>query len=112
VYVNRTTTGAVVGRQPFGGWGMSGVGTKAGGPDYLHRLSLEQVVTVNTAASGGNAALLSEEEGAELTRPMVAPGHRNPPSWAFILKAPCQGEGSCLAPCVLQSPPRSQACWR
>ena len=35
VYVNRAITGAVVGRQPFGGYGMSGVGSKAGGPDYL-----------------------------------------------------------------------------
>ena len=62
VYVNRNMIGAVVGSQPFGGSGLSGTGPKAGGPDYLHRLSLEQVVTVNTAASGGNAALLSEEE--------------------------------------------------
>ena len=35
VYINRHITGAVVGRQPFGGYGMSGVGSKAGGPDYL-----------------------------------------------------------------------------
>jgi len=35
IYVNRAITGAVVGRQPFGGHGMSGVGSKAGGPDYL-----------------------------------------------------------------------------
>ena len=35
VYINRGTTGAIVGRQPFGGYGMSGVGSKAGGPDYL-----------------------------------------------------------------------------
>ena len=62
VYVNRNMIGAVVGSQPFGGSGLSGTGPKAGGPDYLHRLALEQVVTVNTAASGGNAALLSEEE--------------------------------------------------
>ena len=62
VYVNRNMIGAVVGSQPFGGSGLSGTGPKAGGLDYLHRLSLEQVVTVNTAASGGNAALLSEEE--------------------------------------------------
>jgi RHH-type proline utilization regulon transcriptional repressor/proline dehydrogenase/delta 1-pyrroline-5-carboxylate dehydrogenase len=54
--------GAVVGSQPFGGSGLSGTGPKAGGPDYLRRLALEQVVTVNTAASGGNAALLVEEE--------------------------------------------------
>src|SRR6185503_2471161 len=62
VYVNRNMVGAVVGSQPFGGSGLSGTGPKAGGPNYLHRLSIEQVVTVNTAASGGNAALLSEEE--------------------------------------------------
>ena len=35
VYVNRGITGALVGRQPFGGFGLSGVGSKAGGPDYL-----------------------------------------------------------------------------
>ena len=62
VYVNRNMIGAVVGSQPFGGSGLSGTGPKAGGPNYLHRLALEQMVTVNTAASGGNAALLSEEE--------------------------------------------------
>ncbi|HXX08777.1 MAG TPA: bifunctional proline dehydrogenase/L-glutamate gamma-semialdehyde dehydrogenase PutA [Pseudolabrys sp.] len=62
VYVNRNMIGAVVGSQPFGGSGLSGTGPKAGGPNYLHRLVIEQVVTVNTAASGGNATLLSEEE--------------------------------------------------
>ncbi len=62
VYVNRNMIGAVVGSQPFGGSGLSGTGPKAGGPNYLHRLAIEQMVTVNTAASGGNAALLSEEE--------------------------------------------------
>jgi RHH-type proline utilization regulon transcriptional repressor/proline dehydrogenase/delta 1-pyrroline-5-carboxylate dehydrogenase len=41
---------------------LSGTGPKAGGPNYLRRFALEQVVTVNTAASGGNATLLSEEE--------------------------------------------------
>jgi RHH-type transcriptional regulator, proline utilization regulon repressor / proline dehydrogenase / delta 1-pyrroline-5-carboxylate dehydrogenase len=62
VYVNRSVIGAVVGTQPFGGNGLSGTGPKAGGPNYLHRFALEQVVTVNTAASGGNAALLADEE--------------------------------------------------
>lgn len=62
VYVNRNMIGAVVGSQPFGGSGLSGTGPKAGGPNYLHRLVAEQVVTVNTAASGGNATLLSEDE--------------------------------------------------
>jgi RHH-type proline utilization regulon transcriptional repressor/proline dehydrogenase/delta 1-pyrroline-5-carboxylate dehydrogenase len=62
VYVNRNMIGAVVGTQPFGGSGLSGTGPKAGGPNYLHRLSREQVVTVNTAAIGGNAALLGEDD--------------------------------------------------
>jgi len=62
VYVNRNMIGAVVGCQPFGGSGLSGTGPKAGGPNYLHRFALEQVVTVNTAAAGGNATLLSDDE--------------------------------------------------
>jgi RHH-type proline utilization regulon transcriptional repressor/proline dehydrogenase/delta 1-pyrroline-5-carboxylate dehydrogenase len=62
VYVNRNMIGAVVGSQPFGGSGSSGTGPKAGGPNYLHRFAVEQVVSVNTAASGGNAALLSDQE--------------------------------------------------
>jgi len=62
VYVNRNMIGAVVGSQPFGGSGLSGTGPKAGGPNYLRRFALEQAVTVNTAAAGGNAALLAEEE--------------------------------------------------
>jgi RHH-type transcriptional regulator, proline utilization regulon repressor / proline dehydrogenase / delta 1-pyrroline-5-carboxylate dehydrogenase len=61
VYVNRNMIGAVVGTQPFGGSGLSGTGPKAGGPNYLRRLALEQVVSVNTAAVGGNASLLAEQ---------------------------------------------------
>jgi RHH-type proline utilization regulon transcriptional repressor/proline dehydrogenase/delta 1-pyrroline-5-carboxylate dehydrogenase len=52
VYVNRPTTGAVVGRQPFGGYGMSGVGSKAGGPDYLLQFLDPRVVTENTVRQG------------------------------------------------------------
>jgi RHH-type transcriptional regulator, proline utilization regulon repressor / proline dehydrogenase / delta 1-pyrroline-5-carboxylate dehydrogenase len=63
VYVNRNMIGAVVGTQPFGGSGLSGTGPKAGGPHYLPRFALEQVVTVNTAAAGGNASLLAGGEG-------------------------------------------------
>ncbi|MEJ0012374.1 MAG: L-glutamate gamma-semialdehyde dehydrogenase [Bauldia sp.] len=59
VYVNRNMIGAVVGTQPFGGSGLSGTGPKAGGPDYLRRFALEQVVSVNTAAAGGNASLIA-----------------------------------------------------
>ncbi len=61
-YVNRTIIGAVVGVQPFGGEGLSGTGPKAGGPRYLHRFATERTLTVNTAAAGGNAALLSLTE--------------------------------------------------
>ncbi|MBL6939562.1 MAG: bifunctional proline dehydrogenase/L-glutamate gamma-semialdehyde dehydrogenase PutA [Alphaproteobacteria bacterium] len=59
VYVNRNQIGAVVGVQPFGGEGLSGTGPKAGGPHYLLRFALERTYTVNTAAAGGNAALLA-----------------------------------------------------
>jgi RHH-type transcriptional regulator, proline utilization regulon repressor / proline dehydrogenase / delta 1-pyrroline-5-carboxylate dehydrogenase len=62
VYVNRNMIGAVVGTQPFGGTGLSGTGPKAGGPNYLRRFVTEQVVTINTAAAGGNASLLATEE--------------------------------------------------
>jgi len=62
VYVNRSMIGAVVGTQPFGGNGLSGTGPKAGGPNYLHAFALEQVITINTAAAGGNATLLTQEE--------------------------------------------------
>jgi RHH-type proline utilization regulon transcriptional repressor/proline dehydrogenase/delta 1-pyrroline-5-carboxylate dehydrogenase len=59
VYVNRNMIGAVVGVQPFGGDGLSGTGPKAGGPHYLPRFCAEQTLTINTAAAGGNAALLA-----------------------------------------------------
>jgi RHH-type proline utilization regulon transcriptional repressor/proline dehydrogenase/delta 1-pyrroline-5-carboxylate dehydrogenase len=62
VYVNRNIIGAVVGTQPFGGSGLSGTGPKAGGPDYLRRFAVEQVVSVNTAAAGGNASLIAMDD--------------------------------------------------
>jgi RHH-type proline utilization regulon transcriptional repressor/proline dehydrogenase/delta 1-pyrroline-5-carboxylate dehydrogenase len=52
VYVNRGITGAVPGRQPFGGFGLSGVGSKAGGPDYLLQFVEPRVVTENTLRQG------------------------------------------------------------
>ena len=61
VYVNRSMIGAVVGTQPFGGTGLSGTGPKAGGPHYLPRFATEQTVTINTAAAGGNASLLTAD---------------------------------------------------
>jgi RHH-type proline utilization regulon transcriptional repressor/proline dehydrogenase/delta 1-pyrroline-5-carboxylate dehydrogenase len=52
VYLNRATTGALVGRQAFGGYGLSGVGSKAGGPDYLLQFVDPRVVTENTLRQG------------------------------------------------------------
>ncbi|MGH9188239.1 MAG: proline dehydrogenase family protein [Acidimicrobiales bacterium] len=52
VYINRHITGAVVGRQPFGGYGLSGVGSKAGGPDYLLQFLDPRVITENTVRQG------------------------------------------------------------
>jgi RHH-type proline utilization regulon transcriptional repressor/proline dehydrogenase/delta 1-pyrroline-5-carboxylate dehydrogenase len=62
IYVNRNMIGAVVGSQPFGGFGLSGTGPKAGGPDYLRRFFREATLTVNTASFGGDAALLSQQD--------------------------------------------------
>ncbi len=59
LYVNRNMIGAVVGVQPFGGEGLSGTGPKAGGPHYLPGFATERTFTVNTAALGGIARLLS-----------------------------------------------------
>ena len=61
-YVNRAQIGAVPGVQPFGGHGLSGTGPKAGGPLAILRFTTEHVVSVNTAAAGGNAALLATDE--------------------------------------------------
>ncbi|MDP2345130.1 MAG: proline dehydrogenase family protein [Deltaproteobacteria bacterium] len=52
LYLNRGSTGALVERQPFGGFGMSGIGTKAGGPGYLMLFVDPRVVTENTMRRG------------------------------------------------------------
>jgi RHH-type proline utilization regulon transcriptional repressor/proline dehydrogenase/delta 1-pyrroline-5-carboxylate dehydrogenase len=52
LYVNRGITGAMVGRQPFGGNRRSGIGAKAGGPDYLLQFTEPRVVTENTMRQG------------------------------------------------------------
>jgi RHH-type proline utilization regulon transcriptional repressor/proline dehydrogenase/delta 1-pyrroline-5-carboxylate dehydrogenase len=52
LYLNRGITGALVGRQPFGGFRMSGIGTKAGGPDYLLQFVLPRTITENTMRRG------------------------------------------------------------
>ena len=62
IYVNRGTTGAVVGVQPFGGRGLSGTGPKAGGPQYLHAFANEKLISTDTTAAGGNASLVMLDE--------------------------------------------------
>ena len=52
LYINRGITGAIVGRQPFGGFRLSGVGSKAGGPDYLLQFLEPRVATENTMRRG------------------------------------------------------------
>ena len=52
LYLNRPCTGALVDRQPFGGFKMSGVGTKAGGPGYLLNFAEMRVCTENTMRRG------------------------------------------------------------
>ena len=52
LYLNRGSTGALVERQPFGGFGMSGIGTKAGGPGYLPLFADPRCVTENTMRRG------------------------------------------------------------
>ena len=52
LYINRGCTGALVGRQPFGGFGMSGVGSKAGGPDYLMQFVDPRASCENTMRRG------------------------------------------------------------
>ncbi|HWH70312.1 MAG TPA: proline dehydrogenase family protein, partial [Candidatus Sulfotelmatobacter sp.] len=52
LYINRTITGAIVERQPFGGFKMSGGGTKAGGPEYLQNFLVPRLVTENCLRRG------------------------------------------------------------
>jgi RHH-type proline utilization regulon transcriptional repressor/proline dehydrogenase/delta 1-pyrroline-5-carboxylate dehydrogenase len=57
LYLNRGCTGAMVQRHPFGGFGMSGIGTKAGGPGYLLHFADPRVVSENTMRRGFTPAL-------------------------------------------------------
>ena len=52
LYVNRGITGAIVGRQPFGGFKMSGGGTKAGGVEYLQNFLVPRVISENCLRRG------------------------------------------------------------
>ena len=60
LYLNRGITGALVGRQPFGGFKLSGIGSKAGGPDYLLQFMDQRSVCENTMRRG--FAPISQED--------------------------------------------------
>ncbi len=60
LYINRKITGALVSRQPFGGFKMSGVGSKAGGPDYLLQFMIPRTITENTMRRGFAPNILAE----------------------------------------------------
>jgi RHH-type proline utilization regulon transcriptional repressor/proline dehydrogenase/delta 1-pyrroline-5-carboxylate dehydrogenase len=60
LYINRKCTGALVDRQPFGGFKLSGIGSKAGGPDYLLQFMLPRTITENQMRRG-----FAPEAGAE-----------------------------------------------
>ena len=72
VYINRSCTGAVVGRHPFGGFKMSGGGTKAGGRDYLLQFLIPRIVTENIMRHG----FAPEETPRFRAEFLVRPGER------------------------------------
>jgi len=61
LYINRPITGAMVDRQPFGGFKLSGVGSKAGGPDYLLQFCEPRTITENTIRHGFAAGIKALE---------------------------------------------------
>jgi RHH-type proline utilization regulon transcriptional repressor/proline dehydrogenase/delta 1-pyrroline-5-carboxylate dehydrogenase len=63
LYINRKITGALVDRQPFGGFKLSGIGSKAGGPDYLLQFVNPRTITENTMRHGFAPATLEPEGG-------------------------------------------------
>jgi RHH-type proline utilization regulon transcriptional repressor/proline dehydrogenase/delta 1-pyrroline-5-carboxylate dehydrogenase len=63
LYINRGITGALVDRQPFGGFKLSGIGTKAGGSDYLLEFLLSRSITENTMRRGFAPEELTESAG-------------------------------------------------
>jgi RHH-type proline utilization regulon transcriptional repressor/proline dehydrogenase/delta 1-pyrroline-5-carboxylate dehydrogenase len=65
LYLNRGITGALVGRQPFGGFKMSGIGSKAGGHDYLLQFVIPRTVTENTMRRGFAPTLPEDGKIAE-----------------------------------------------
>jgi RHH-type proline utilization regulon transcriptional repressor/proline dehydrogenase/delta 1-pyrroline-5-carboxylate dehydrogenase len=66
LYINRKITGALVGRQPFGGFKLSGIGSQAGGADYLLQFLLPRTITENTMRRGFAPAVTQDRAGEQL----------------------------------------------
>lgn len=101
VYLNRGITGAIVERHPFGGFKMSGGGTKAGGLGYLENFLFPRAIAENILRRGftpSEAASRPPRSAQDISvcNPMPEPGE--PTS-----KQPysCRGE---------RSQPRAQTC--
>ena len=75
-YINRGITGAIVQRQPFGGWKRSsvGCGPKAGGPDYVAEMVTANPAAIDTEAAERSVSQLRGRSGSE--RPTIPPGWR------------------------------------
>ncbi len=63
MHLNRPLTGALVGCQPFGGFKLPGIGSKAGGADYLLQFVVPRTVTENTLRRGFEAGSRGEKSG-------------------------------------------------
>jgi RHH-type transcriptional regulator, proline utilization regulon repressor / proline dehydrogenase / delta 1-pyrroline-5-carboxylate dehydrogenase len=68
LYINRKITGALVHRQPFGGFKLSGIGSKAGGPDYLLQFMVPRTITENTMRRGFAPEVLSGDSPSVRSR--------------------------------------------
>jgi RHH-type proline utilization regulon transcriptional repressor/proline dehydrogenase/delta 1-pyrroline-5-carboxylate dehydrogenase len=64
LYINRRITGSQVDAQPFGGFKLSGIGVKAGSPDYLLHFMDARCITENTLRSG---LVPEQREASEIT---------------------------------------------
>jgi len=110
VYVNRNQIGAVVGSQPFGGEGLSGTGPKAGGPDYLSRLTAR--APAPALPDGPEPAAAAGDEAA-LARALAAAAPADAPLSRHDLPGPT-GEANRLslhprAPVLCLGPGRAEA---
>src|SRR5262249_9070279 len=110
LYINRKCTGAMVGRQPFGGFKMSGIGSKAGGPDYLLQFVLPRTITENTLRRG-----FAPETQSRLRLCIVVPASFVPlfdvvEYFFFLRPGLLAGAGGTSSPAPAAAPTRRRLC--